>query len=184
MIETYRKLMEERTAGEADDSGFTLIELLIVIVVLGILAAIVVFALSGVTSNSLVAACQSDSKTVDLAVANLQAENPGSTYATAPAWQSALTTTSASVVGSPFLQTWPTGSQGSTQYYSISINPTAGTVLTGYADDGATTPPTATANAGDVIVTINPGSTVAPAKTNYNGTYDATTNPSTACSGA
>ena len=66
----YEKLWDirrRRAAGE--EFGFTLIELLIVIVVLGILAATVIFALSGVTSSSAVAACNSDAKSVEVAVA-------------------------------------------------------------------------------------------------------------------
>ncbi len=58
------------------DSGFTLIELLIVIVVLGILAAIVIFSLTGVTGQSEAAACNSDAKTYETAVAAYEAENP------------------------------------------------------------------------------------------------------------
>ena len=50
-----------------EDEGFTLIELLIVIVVLGILAAIVVFALSNQTGNSVTAACKADAKAVEIA---------------------------------------------------------------------------------------------------------------------
>jgi general secretion pathway protein G len=50
-----------------DEQGFTLIELLIVIVVLGILAAVTVFGLSGTASQSAVAACKSDARTVELA---------------------------------------------------------------------------------------------------------------------
>ena len=59
--------MERRKSGEASESGFTLIELLIVIVVLGILAAIVVFSLTGVTGQSKAAACTSDGKTIETA---------------------------------------------------------------------------------------------------------------------
>jgi prepilin-type N-terminal cleavage/methylation domain-containing protein len=65
-IQRNRELNGER--------GFTLIELLIVIVVLGILAAVVVFALGGVTSQSAVAACNSDAKTVSTAVSAYQAQ--------------------------------------------------------------------------------------------------------------
>ncbi|MCU1690887.1 MAG: hypothetical protein JWN20_2815, partial [Jatrophihabitantaceae bacterium] len=46
---------------------FTLIELLIVIVILGILAAIVVFAVGGITDRGQSAACASDKKTVEVA---------------------------------------------------------------------------------------------------------------------
>ena len=60
--------------------GFTLIELLIVIVVLGILAAIVVFSLTGVTGQSKPAACTSDAKTVEMAIDAYYADEqrPGS----------------------------------------------------------------------------------------------------------
>ena len=59
--------------------GFTLIELLIVIVVLGILAAVVVFSLGGVTGSSAVAACQADGATVSTAMAALAAQSPNTT---------------------------------------------------------------------------------------------------------
>ena len=44
------------------ESGFTLIELLIVVIVLGILAAIVLFALGSFTKDSSTAACATDGK--------------------------------------------------------------------------------------------------------------------------
>jgi general secretion pathway protein G len=46
------------------DEGFTLIELLIVIVVLGILAGIVVFGVSTMRDDSVIAACHADMKQV------------------------------------------------------------------------------------------------------------------------
>src|SRR3954470_9214107 len=48
-------------------AGFTLIELLIVIVILGILAAIVVFAVGGITDRGQDSACKSDLKTLETA---------------------------------------------------------------------------------------------------------------------
>jgi general secretion pathway protein G len=69
--------MERRKSGEASESGFTLIELLIVIVVLGILAAIVVFSLTGVSGESKQAACTTDAKSVEVAVDAYEAANSG-----------------------------------------------------------------------------------------------------------
>jgi prepilin-type N-terminal cleavage/methylation domain-containing protein len=50
-----------------NEKGFTLIELLIVIVILGILAAIVVFAVGGITDRGKVSACKADYKNVEIA---------------------------------------------------------------------------------------------------------------------
>jgi len=88
-------------------AGFTLIELLIVIVVLGVLAAIVIFSLGGVTAQAASAACNANAKTVAIAVTAYEAENGG-----APASFSDLTQGS-----NPYLQAVP-----SSPYYSISLN--------------------------------------------------------------
>ena len=74
MIRTYQRLKRRRDAGEIN--GFTLIELLIVIVVLGILAAVVIFALGGITGKSALASCQADGATVSTALAAFNAQNP------------------------------------------------------------------------------------------------------------
>jgi prepilin-type N-terminal cleavage/methylation domain-containing protein len=49
------------------DKGFTLVELLIVIVILGILATVTVFAVTGITNKGKTSACQSDGKTIQTA---------------------------------------------------------------------------------------------------------------------
>jgi len=67
VFERHQEIMERRKSGEASELGFTLIELLIVIVVLGILAAIVVFSLTGVSGQSKQAACTADAKSVEIA---------------------------------------------------------------------------------------------------------------------
>ena len=60
MMQRIRKLM-------AHEGGFTLIELLIVIVILGILAAIVVFAVSGISDRGTLSACKADKQSVTVA---------------------------------------------------------------------------------------------------------------------
>ena len=56
--------VRKQRSGEA---GFTLVELLIVIVILGVLSTVVVFAVGGITDKGRKAACQADSKTVEVA---------------------------------------------------------------------------------------------------------------------
>lgn len=58
-----------------NEHGFTLIELLIVIVILGVLAGIVVFAVNGIQDKGQKSACQSDVKTVTVASEAYYAQN-------------------------------------------------------------------------------------------------------------
>jgi prepilin-type N-terminal cleavage/methylation domain-containing protein len=51
-----------------NDEGFTLIELLIVIVILGILATVVVFAVGGITNRGKESACDADRSTLEVAI--------------------------------------------------------------------------------------------------------------------
>ena len=60
----FQEAMRKKRSREG---GFTLIELLIVIVILGILAAIVVFAVGGITDRGNQSACKSDLKNVEVA---------------------------------------------------------------------------------------------------------------------
>ena len=52
---------------EKQDKGFTLVELLIVIVILGILATVTVFAVRGITDQGKASTCKTDSKTLQTA---------------------------------------------------------------------------------------------------------------------
>lgn len=50
-----------------NENGFTLIELLLVIIILGVLAGIVVFAVNGISDRGNASACKSDKKNVEVA---------------------------------------------------------------------------------------------------------------------
>lgn len=57
------------------DKGFTLVELLIVIVILGILATVTVFAVRGITNNGKESACAADKKVLETAAESYMAQN-------------------------------------------------------------------------------------------------------------
>ncbi len=131
------------------DAGFTLMELLIVVVVLGVLAGIVVFALSSVTTQAAVAACNSDATSVETA-ANAYTAKVG----THP--------TDISELKGNYLHSLPPS-----QNYTISIDPDTGTVL--IAAPSSVTPvpygtPSACNGAGSHVATTTT-TTAAPATT-------------------
>jgi prepilin-type N-terminal cleavage/methylation domain-containing protein len=64
-----------------NDEGFTLVELLIVIVILGILATVVVFSVRGITDQGQENACQTDARTLSVAVEAYFAQEGGTTVA-------------------------------------------------------------------------------------------------------
>ena len=96
------------------DEGFTLIELLIVIVILGILAAVVVFAVGGITDSGQESSCKAELKTLETAIEAYRAQN--GTYATSIA----------SLTGGEFLRSDPA-------WYGLGAGSS-----TAYANDGAT----------------------------------------------
>jgi prepilin-type N-terminal cleavage/methylation domain-containing protein len=108
---------------ERDEEGFTLIELLIVIVVLGILAAVTVFGLSGTASQSAVSACKSDARTVELAADAYHANSStGAWPATGDATLADLVNPTSTVVNgqpagvAPYLRAAPSSS-----HYTITL---------------------------------------------------------------
>jgi prepilin-type N-terminal cleavage/methylation domain-containing protein len=135
VFKRYQDIMERRNSEEANESGFTLIELLIVIVVLGILAAIVVFSLTGVSGQSKQAACTSDAKSVEVAVDAYMAANSGGVPT-----QAQLTSTAGPVT---YLHSWPSKTNG----YDISIDSTSASDVdvSPYASGADVNPPGPTA---------------------------------------
>jgi prepilin-type N-terminal cleavage/methylation domain-containing protein len=130
-----RCVIERRKVAREEEGGFTLIELLIVIVVMGILAAVVVFALGGVSSKSQVSACTTDAKTVQTALIAFQSSNPSSS-----ATSTLLTATG--TPGGPYLQSWPSntgytisilGSTAATNTVGVAIGTGAAATYTGSA---------------------------------------------------
>lgn len=67
-------------AARKDEKGFTLIELLIVIVILGILAAVVVFSVRGINDRGDEAACKAAQSTTETAIEAFVAQSPTGAY--------------------------------------------------------------------------------------------------------
>jgi prepilin-type N-terminal cleavage/methylation domain-containing protein len=117
MMQRIRKLM-------AHEGGFTLIELLIVIVILGILAAIVVFAVSGISDRGTLSACKADKQSVTVASEAYYAKNASYASAIDDAGHTATT-----LVGAGFLHSAP-GATG----YTITFAPATGAVTSNLAN--------------------------------------------------
>jgi prepilin-type N-terminal cleavage/methylation domain-containing protein len=130
LLDRNREL-QSRRADEGFD-GFTLIELLIVIVVIAILAATVIFALSGVTTSSAKAACNSDAKSVEVAVEAWH-NYPGQTAQ----WPSSISDlTSSSALGGPYLHAAPNNQKYTitTSNGVVTVTPTANASAAGPYD--------------------------------------------------
>jgi prepilin-type N-terminal cleavage/methylation domain-containing protein len=70
-------MLDRLREARKNQAGFTLIELLIVIVILGVLAGIVVFAVSAFNNDGVAAACKSDAKNVEVASEAFYAKTGG-----------------------------------------------------------------------------------------------------------
>ena len=104
-----------------------------------------------------ISACDADAKTVDIAIAATQAENPGWSAADSSVWRAALLGKVAGIIGAPFLLRWPVA-----PYYSISVAGRRAPLTTGDSVRPV---------GGDVIVKVSSSGL----------TYDATVHPASAC---
>ncbi len=86
--------------------GFTLVELLVVISILGILAAVVVFSVTGISNKGNNSACQTDSSEIRTAVAAYQAQNGASTQ---PTMAQLVTAGLLQQPSNLYALTWPSG---------------------------------------------------------------------------
>lgn len=91
MLKHIRKTEEWQDKNIAQ-KGFTLVELLVVISILGILAAVVVFAVSGINDRGQSSACKEDARSLRTAVEVYRAQNPGSGSVPAQPTQAQLVT--------------------------------------------------------------------------------------------
>ncbi|MCW2674666.1 MAG: hypothetical protein JWP14_3255 [Frankiales bacterium] len=107
-VKTVQATLRKRI--DSQNAGFTLIELLIVIVILGILAAIVVFAVGTATTDSKKSACQADKKTLGVALEAYKAK--------AGTYPAAQTAASNAALVPTYMRTWPGSSDGTTTTFA------------------------------------------------------------------
>jgi general secretion pathway protein G len=118
-----QRLRAVRQNARQNQDGFTLVELLIVIVILGILAAIVVFAVNGITDRGVSSACKTDITTAQTA--------SDAYYAQHGSWASAIddaTHTATTLVGAGLLRSAPPDGTKAGDRYAIAYAAGTGTV--------------------------------------------------------
>jgi type II secretory pathway pseudopilin PulG len=92
-------------------AGFTMVEILVIIVVLGILAGVVLFALGGITQESAQAACRADGATVSSAISDIDSEYPNVFESVAStSGSSAENLLLGNAYGGPYISAWPSNS--------------------------------------------------------------------------
>jgi len=106
--------MIERLQAKRNEEGFTLIELLIVIIVLGILAAIVVFAVASTKHDSVAASCKTDVKSIELSAEGVNTHT--GSYPAGPINSQNDPALLSSGTNGALLKSWPSTSNYKLQY--------------------------------------------------------------------
>ena len=106
--------MIERLQAKRNEEGFTLIELLIVIIVLGILAAIVVFAVASTKHDSVAASCKTDVKSIELSAEGVNTHT--GSYPAGPINSQNDAALLSSGSNGALLKSWPSTSNYAMQY--------------------------------------------------------------------
>jgi prepilin-type N-terminal cleavage/methylation domain-containing protein len=118
------------------DRGFTIVELLIVIVIIGILAAIVIVAYNGITQRANTASAQTAAKSAISKIEAYNADGPTKLYPTTPAAiTGAAATTTYQLTGVSFSVGVLTGAPASPNVLNFYTCPT-GAAVTYYKYDG------------------------------------------------
>jgi general secretion pathway protein G len=124
----------QRLQQKRNEDGFTLIELLIVIIVLGILAAIVVFAVSSTKHDSVAASCKTDVKSIELSAEAVNTH--AGSYPTGPINSQNATNLISNGTNGALLKAWPSTSNYILQY-TVASNNVAVNVFPKTATEGA-----------------------------------------------
>jgi prepilin-type N-terminal cleavage/methylation domain-containing protein len=99
----------ERRRGARDQRGFTLVELLVVVLILGVLAAVVVFSVGGISTRGKNASCLTEVREVRTAIEAYKAQSATNVY---PPTFATLWTAPTQLLESPITATSPSAVAG------------------------------------------------------------------------